>query len=245
MEEKIAAGRYFCMLYQYTDMVSQEKELYAKNPDCIYMAVDGPRNAAGDNPTLPTTSIAGWTVTMISKNCKDPERAILFMDYLMSERGQKMIYLGVEGVTYDEVDGKAVLKPEVRELLDTNRAEYDRLYGADDAYWMLQDNVMQLQWQQEKLSAVAQMENYTKPYLVYNGQADVTLPAESKAAKADDKITKLWSKTLPKLLLAPSEEEFDAILSSFVDEREALGFEMVMEQKTEAMQEAKEKLGME
>jgi len=89
------------------------------------------------------------------------------------------------------------------------------------------------------------MENYTKPYLVYNGQADVTLPAESKAAKADDKITKLWSKTLPKLLLAPSEEEFDAILSSFVDEREALGFEMVMEQKTEAMQEAKEKLGME
>ncbi len=245
MEEKIAAGRYFCMLYQYTDMVSQQKELYAKNPDCIYMAVDGPRNTAGDNPTLPTTSIAGWTVTMISKNCKDPERAILFLDYLMSERGQKMIYLGVEGVTYDEVDGKAVLKPEVRELLDTNRAEYDRLYGADDAYWMLQDNVMQLQWQQEKLPAVAQMENYTKPYLVYNGQADVTLPAESKAAKADDKITKLWSKTLPKLLLAPSEKEFDAILSSFVDEREALGFEMVMEQKTEAMQEAKEKLGME
>lgn len=32
------------------------------------------------------------------KNCKYPERAIAFMDYMMSEHGQMLIYLGVEGL---------------------------------------------------------------------------------------------------------------------------------------------------
>ena len=244
MEEKISQGRYFCMLYQYSDMLSQQKTLYANDPDSIYIAVDGPKNSAGDDPTLPTTGVGGWTVTMISKNCKNPERAIAFLDYLMSEHGQMVTYLGVEGETYDMVDGKPVLKEEVRELLDTDRASYDRIYGADDAYWMLQDNVMQLQWKQEVSPAVAQLEEWTRQYVVYNGQADVVLPAGLPEAAADDKITKLWSETLPRLLLASTEEEFDEILETFVAEREALGFDEMMQKKTEYMGAAKEKLGM-
>lgn len=244
MEEKLTQGRYFCMLYQYTDMISQQKILYENNPDSIYMAVEGPKNSAGDDPMLPTTGVAGWTVTLISKNCKDPERAIAFLDYLMSERGQMVTYLGVEGVTYDMVDGKPILKDEVRKLLDTDRETYDRIYGADDAYWMLQDNVMQMQWKQEASPAVAQIEEWTSRYVVYNGQADIVLQADSPEAIADEKITKLWSETLPRLLLAPSEEEFDAIFAEFVQTREELGFAQVNQKKTEYMNDIKEKLGM-
>lgn len=244
MEEKLAQGRYFCMIYQYSDMKSQQKMLYANNPESIYIAVEGPRNANGDNPTLPVSSVNGWTVTLISKNCKNPERAIAFLDYLMSEEGQMLIYLGVEGETYDMVDGRPVLKAEVKELLDTDRVEYDRIYGADDAFWMLQDNVMQLKWKQETSPAVAQLEEWGIQYAVYNGQYDTILPVESKEASEDDKITKLWSETLPRLLLASSEEEFDAIFESFVTKREELGFADVMEKKTENMRVAKEKLGI-
>ena len=245
MEEKLSQGRYFCMIYQYTDMLSQQKTLYANDPDSIYMAVEGPRNSAGDDPTLPTTGVSGWTVTLISKNCKDPERAIAFLDYLMSEHGQMISYLGVEGVTYDMVDGRPVIKEDVAELLDTDRDAYDKLYGADDAYWMLQDNVMQMQWKQESSPAVTQLEEWASRYVVYNGQADVVFPVDSKEAAADDKITKLWSETLPRLLLAPSEEEFDAIFEEFVAEREKLGFKELCQKKTEYINDAKEKLGME
>lgn len=244
MEEKLSQGRYFCMLYQYTDMISQQKTLYARDPESIYIAVEGPRNSAGDDPMLPTTGVGGWTVTMISKNCQNPERAIALLDYLISEHGQMVTYLGVEGVTYDMVDGTPVLKDEVRELLDTDRESYDRIYGADDAYWMLQDNVMQMQWKQEVSPAVAQLEEWTRQYVVYNGQADVVLPVGSAEAAADDKITKLWSETLPRLLLASSEEEFDAIFQDFVKERETLGFAEVNRRKTEYMNIAKEKLGL-
>ncbi len=244
MEEKISEGRYFCMLYQYTDMISQQKTLYANDPDSVYMAVEGPKNANGDDPTLPTTGIGGWTVTMISKNCEEPERAIAFLDYLMSEHGQMITYLGVEGETYDMVDGKPVLKEEVRELLDTDRIAYDKIYGADDAYWMLQDNVMQMQWKQEVSPAVAQLEAWSRQYVVYNGQEDIVFPAGSPEAVADDKITKLWSVTLPKLLLASSEEEFDQIFDDFVEERAALDFDGVMQKKAEYTKEAKKKIGI-
>ncbi|MGN0141814.1 MAG: extracellular solute-binding protein [Roseburia sp.] len=244
MEEKLEKGRYFCMIFQYTDMLAQQKHLYAKDPNSIYMAVEGPRNSAGDAPTLPCTSVYGWTVTMISKNCKNPERAIAFLDYMMSEHGQKMICLGVEGETYDMVDGRPVLKEEVKQLLDTDRETYDKLYGADDAYWMLQDNVVQLQWRQELSPAVEQLYEWSTKYVAYNGQYDVRLSPKSESAVIEDKITKLWSETLPKLLLAPTEEEFDGILQQFVEKREKLGYEKVLEQKTECMNEAKERLGL-
>lgn len=245
MDEKLEEGRYFCMLYQHTDMMSQQKAIYAKHPERIYIAVDGPKNSRGDDYRLPTTGINGWTVTLISKKCKNPERAIQFLDYLMSEHGQMMTYLGVEGKTYDMVDGKPVVKPEVLELLNTDRQEYDRIYGADNAYWMLQNNIMQLQWQPEKPEEIAQLEEWTYPYIIYNGQYDSILPSNSKVAYEDTKITELWSITLPKLLLAESKEDFDEIVTGFVKERENLGYDEVMQEKTKLMIEAKQKLGIE
>ncbi len=245
MEEKLADGQYFCMLYQYTDMLEQQKSLYANHPERIYMAVDGPKNSNGDDPTLPATGINGWTVTMISKNCKSPDRAIRFIDYLMSEHGQKLTYLGVEGEMYDMVEGKPVLKKEVDELLNSDRTKYNKRYGADNTYWMLQDNIMQLQWKSDAPEPISQLEKWTYPYVVYNGQYDSILPTDSKEADADEKITLLWSETLPKLLLSPSDERFDAIMQDFITMRDTYGYADLIEKKTELWQQAKEKLGME
>lgn len=244
MEEKLAQGRYFCMIYQYTDMLAQQKKLYAEDPDKVYMAVEGPRNANGADPQLPISSINGWTVTLISKNCKDPERAIAFIDYLISEHGQMITYLGVEGVTYEMVDGKPVLYDEVKELLDTDRVEYDRIYGADSAYWMFQDNVMQLQWEQEASPAIQQLKEWSYKYASYNGQYDCFFPSDSEASDLDTRITNLWGDTLPRLLLAPTEEEFDRVLASYKEERSKMGFERLMELRTQYMLEAKRKLGL-
>ncbi len=244
-EEKMAEGRYFCMIYQYTDMVSQQKELYAKHPERIYMAVAGPKNAAGDDHTLTTTSINGWTVTLISKNCEQPDRAIAFLNYMISEYGQMRIYLGVEGQTFDYVDGVPIIREEVKELLNTNRAEYDRLFGADDTYWMLQDNIIQQQWTQQEPEYISQLKEWTKKYVVYNGQYDSCLPLDSEAAYIDTRITTLWSQTLPKLLMADSAERFDEIFADFLEKREEYGYEELRQVRNELMKQAKEKLGIE
>lgn len=244
MEEKLAKGRYFCMIYQYTDMMSQQKALYTSHPERIYLAVDGPKNAAEDDHTLTTTGINGWTVTLISRNCEHPDRAIAFLDYMISEQGQLRTTLGVEGETFDYIGGRPVVREEVNELLNTNRAEYDRIYGADNAYWMFQDTILALKWKQEMPEPLRQIMEWSYPYVVYNGQYDSFLPNGSAEAYMDNRIEKLWSRTLPRLLLAESEERFDEIFEEFVAERETYGFQEVQAAKTELMKQAKEKMGM-
>ena len=104
---------------------------------------------------------------------------------------------------------------------------------------------MQLQWEQESIPAIQQLKDWALKYPAYDGAYDIYLPTESEYAKVDAQINKLWSETLPELLLAPTEAEFDAILEDFVAQREALGYEALMEEKTAYMLEAKEKLGLE
>ncbi len=245
IEEKIAQGRYFCMFYQGQDMLDQQKLLYDRNPDGAYMAVDGPKNAAGDDPTLPGTSINGWTVTFISKNCADPARAISLLTYLISERGQKLTYLGIEGEMYDVVDGKPVTRPEVQAVLETNREEYDRVYGADNTYWMFQDNVMQMQWGLQITEAERQIKEWTYPYTIYAGQYEVNFEAGTEEANISARVEQEWGKTLPALLLAKSENEFDEIFAEFLEKRDSYGYEKVLKATTEQMRQMKEKLGLE
>lgn len=245
MSEKLAEGRYFCMLYQRTDMADQQKILYDRDPNSVYIAVDGPKNSKGDDPKLPSTGITGWTVTLISKNCKRPDRAIEFMDYLMSEHGQKLVYLGVEGVTYDVIDGQIVLKDEVKQILNTNRTEYDALYGADDAYWMLQDNVMQMQWKVGLEEPLKQPAEWTYPYTAYLGQYELQTMESYILAENKTKLDALWGATLKDLLLSESEEAFDEIVERYKSERLELNYDMMMKEYTRMMNENKQKLGME
>lgn len=225
-------------------MADQEKTLYANTPERIYIAVDGPRNANGDDHMLPGSGLNGWTVTLISKNCERPDRAIELFSYLMSEHGQMMTYLGVEGVTYDLVDGSPVLKKEVQELLDRDRLKYDQLYGGDNAYWMFQNNVMQKQWESEEEGPLKQMEEWTYPFTHYLAQYEIKMDSNTEAGYAYSQIQSLWSETLPKLLLASTEEAFDQILEEFVQERDRLGYEKVVEESTRQIMETREKLGI-
>lgn len=244
MEEKLARGQYFCMLYQRTDIEAQQKELYSKNPESIYMAVDGPKNSNGDDPVLPGAGINGWTVTLISKNCERPDRALELFSYLISEHGQMVTFLGVEGSTYDIIDGVPVVKEEVRELLEQDRNAFDSIYGADSAYWMFQNNVMQLQWREKPGPPMGQLEEWTYPYTKYLGQYEISFDSNTEAGNAYIKIQRLWSEILPQLLLAPTEEDFDILYEKFVEERQNLGFDIVMEEKTRQMNEMKEKLNI-
>ncbi len=220
MEEKIAQGRYFAMLYQRTDFATQNISLHQKDPNKVYIAVNGPANSKGDAPTLAGPGISGWTVTLISKNVKDKERAIAFLSYLISEEGEKDMFLGEKGVTYDTIDGKDQFKPEVIELLNKDRTAFDQKYGASYKYWMLMDTNMNLQWAPPSVEPGKQLEDWTKGKSISMSEFDGLDPSpESKEGIANSNNLRLWSKTLPKLLLAKSDEEFDNIFNKYLKDR--------------------------
>jgi len=221
MEEKIAQGRYFAMLYQRTDFATQNIARYQNDPNSAYIAIDGPANAAKDLPTLSGPGISGWTVTLISKDVKDKERAIAFLSYLISEEGNKDLYLGEKGVTYDTIDGKDQFKPEALELMNTDRAAFDQQYGASYTYWMLMDTNMNLQWAPPSVDPGKQMEDWTKGKAISMSEFDnLDPPPTSKEGVSNSKNGRLWGKTLPKLLLAETDEQFDSIFNEYLQDRE-------------------------
>ncbi|MBO7599817.1 MAG: ABC transporter substrate-binding protein, partial [Lachnospiraceae bacterium] len=124
------------------------------------------------------------------------------------------------------------------------REKYDELYGADDAYWMLQNNVMQLKWQQELREPVKQMAEWTYPYVAYVGQYDVNIPEDTELGRIYSASRNLWGKTLPQLLLAGSDEEFDEILADYLEKRDEIGYALLAEEETRQMNENKKKLGL-
>lgn len=245
MEEKIAQGRYFCMLYQRTDFVEEQKERYHQDPRTAYIAVDGPRDAAGDDHTLPGGGINGWTVTLISKKSKNPEKALALMTYLMSEEGQKLTSEGIEGKDYTMVDGKAVLTNETSKLIENHYADYVRTRGADNTYWMLQNNCMQLSWRHNTDPALSQMEEWTYPYTKYLGQYEFRFDPGSRAELAKQKVDRAWGSILPKLLLSSSDTEFDQLFASYVAERQKDDYAYLVSEATKQIHSNKERLGIE
>lgn len=246
MEEKISQGRYFAMIYQRTDLASAQQVLYNNDPNSVYIAVDGPANTNLDAPALEGLGISGWTLTLISKDCKDPERAIQFLTYLISEEGQRDIYLGKEGEMWGMVDGKETIKPEVLELANTDRAAYDKKYGGLSTYWMLQDNNMFLQWAPPASEPGAQLEEWTRGKVFnYAPYTDTAAPAESEVALIGADLTEEWGIVLPKLLQASSEEEFDELWNEYQQKRIDLGLDKVEAYRAERVKENKVKLGME
>lgn len=244
MEEKIAQGRYFAMLYQRTDFVAAQQALYERDPNSIYIAVDGPANSNLDPPKLAGPGISGWTLTMITKNCKHPDRAIRFVSYWLSEEGQRDMYLGRQGETWDIIDGKEQYLPEYAEMARNNREQFDKVVG-QDPLWMLGNSLIQMRWAPEPGPAVRQLEEWTYgkavSYAIYD---NLIPPSDSEEGIIASRIADLWGQTLPKLLLAKSDEEFDQIYQDFLKKRAEAGYEKLLAWQMQKLEENKKKLGI-
>ncbi|MFE4712932.1 MULTISPECIES: extracellular solute-binding protein [Paenibacillus] len=243
MEEKIAQGRYFAMLYQRTDFANQEGTLYQKNPEQIYIAIDGPANSKHDAPTLDGPGISGWTITLISKNVKDKARAIRFLSYLNSEEGNKDLFLGEKGVSYDTIDGKDQFKPEVLELLNKDRSSFDKQYGSSFTFWMLMNTNITQQWTNPTVEPFKQLEDWTrgktKSASAFEG---IDPTGNSPEGIIGSKIKSLRAKTLPKLLMAPSDAEFDKIWNDYLEKQQKEGLEKFQAYQQKKYEENKQKL---
>jgi putative aldouronate transport system substrate-binding protein len=245
IEEKAAQGRYFCMMFQNWDMQAPQNALYARDPNMIYIAIDGPKNSRNDPPALAGGGISGWTITLISKNCKDKARAIQFLSYLISEEGQMDTFFGIPNETYTIVNGIPTFTPEVKavNLTDKNRQEIE--IGVDYTYWMLMDTAWQGQWPVEYAPSLEQPQLWTRPYVTSYAQYDnLEMQPGSDPALIFDEIQRRWGRDLPRLILAKTEAEFDSIWNDFQTFKTERGYARLQEEQTKLLLINKNKLGI-
>lgn len=95
---------------------------YAKDGKGYMVLPTGKRAwSGGANPL-------GWTGKSytISKSSKHPEKAMEFLNYLYSYEGARTMYSGVEGVHWDDVDGKPQINDETFALKNAGGAEWEK-----------------------------------------------------------------------------------------------------------------------
>ncbi|MGL6174989.1 MAG: extracellular solute-binding protein [Cellulosilyticaceae bacterium] len=93
---------------------AQYQDKYAAEIEGLeWVAVPPLVNTKGDQMTqYSRTQISEWGWA-IAKDCADPVAAIKIFDYMFSEEGSNLMNFGIEGQTYDMVDGKPQFKQEV------------------------------------------------------------------------------------------------------------------------------------
>ena len=245
IEEKMTQGRYFSMLYQYVDAENSQLALYKNDPNSVYIAIDGPMNANHDTQTLPGGGLGGWELNYITKNCKNPERAIRFFAYWISEEGQKDFYCGKKGELWDEVDGKVQFKPEVLELSYSDTLAFYKKYGARDCYWMFYNPLVVAAWEPPYKEPIKQPREWTYGKTHdFTLESDVRPPMDTPEGIIAKKIGDKWGQVQPKLILAKSDEEFDKLMDDFIATREKLGYAKLMEFQNKQLQLNKERAGV-
>ena len=86
-------------------------------------------NSNGDAPLLCDYAGRGLYVTMITNNCKRPDRVIKVMDYMLSEQGQREMYYGeTEGEFYTYAVRPGEIDPETGKV-----SPYGRMKWTDKA----------------------------------------------------------------------------------------------------------------
>jgi putative aldouronate transport system substrate-binding protein len=225
----IENGRYFAWMGQAVDKTGVLQSWYAKDPNKAYIAVMGPQNANHDAPVMPAGTPAGWMSNMISANSKNKETAIKFLTYMMSPEAIKLQLVGIEGKSYtSDADGKVTLTKEYKDMLQNDPNNVSTITGIGNWAFMTQsrDNDQYMYAFSDTSKSYSLVTDMYKQYMYYNGAMEFTpFDAESPASKAQSQCNTLWDTTLPQLVRAASDKEFDSILASFYEQRDAAGYQ--------------------
>jgi putative aldouronate transport system substrate-binding protein len=167
----------------------------------------------------------------ISKNCKDPVRAIKFLDYMCSEEGTILQNWGIEGVHYDVVSGKRVMKPEVNKALrEDSQYKYKQGFGlvtgryntpvklSDGQYavpfnpedtYKNSDEWTRKVMDKYKIKYWGQMFDVSGERTPYGFAWNVTLDPKSPGSLASSKADELRHAFVPQIVMSKNDSEFD------------------------------------
>ncbi|RJG25262.1 extracellular solute-binding protein [Paenibacillus thiaminolyticus] len=244
-DARLTNGTYF--VYFASDVIGETNSMTVwanENPDKQYIAVDGPSSTIGRQPMLTGTSIEGWTLTFISKNCKNPQKAMELVTYLVSEYGDTVMNFGKEGETYTMVDGKPVLNADLLEFKQTDPAGFETKVGLTTHLWLADSALLSRQMGIDQFpKSLQQAKQWTSEHIVPQFEiASLDTYLSKESARNREKINQEWSKTIAKILNAQSDSEVDQYMAEFVQYRQNNGYDKLVEERNNQIKSNIERL---
>ncbi|WP_438348147.1 sugar ABC transporter substrate-binding protein [Paenibacillus sp. FA6] len=245
-EEKVKAGKYATILLDGTPQQGGNLQIYfSENPDKKYIAIDGPQSTVGNQPVLNQSGITGWMISYITKNTKDPAKAIQVFTYLLSEEGQMLMNYGIEGESYQAIgDGKYEFLPVVKDLQLNDADKFKKDYRMGEFMFFGHDRYKALS-NDSSPEAIRQMQEWgqgkMKPHFILENINPDSGSAEARALSA---IDIKWNTTLVSLIRSKDDQEFESTLAGYTSFLDQNSWNKIVEIRNEKMKLNKEKLGI-
>ncbi|MEG6613452.1 extracellular solute-binding protein [Pseudoclostridium thermosuccinogenes] len=217
-KEKMITGRVAVFGCHYPNQYGFFKgTLYQTNPEMKYVPLGPILNQKGEAPAqIERVGRTGSPVLFFSKNIKDPDRALAFVDYINSDEGLELVTFGIEGKHYTKENGVPKYTEEWKNIKNTDSNKFKlegfglggSFIGADPRKgWGWEEDYM------EEGYVKAREINPLK-FIDYKTADDVVNTWPGKAAYDEKMSTTNWGDELKKAYLAKSDEEAIAIIEA-------------------------------
>lgn len=185
----------------------------------------------GEEVLIPAALRAGGDGICITKNCKDPEAAYRFIRFLMDQEGQTLALVGVEGVNWDWIEEGKSLNAigEWKELCSTDWSAWTEQLGTYKYTWVVNDYydccfAWGLADADEGRKKVYTMESYTRDSSEFE---DILPLGGTEEEVIWTKVKTQWTRFVPKLIMAASNEEFESVYAEYIDTLNSLGIDKI------------------
>ena len=243
MKEKMALGTYFAYLHTNTKGLNEfMSNNNARNAEQTYIAVDGPKNAKGEDPTFTGGNIGGWTATYITRSTKEPQKAMELLTYLASEYGTMVAVFGVEGETYNLVDGQVEYTKETEDLRNSDIATFDKEVGIGN-YWFVSNDNYANQMGQKPATSIREMVEWAQDKLAPRFEIEDIEPKEGSLNRNLVNLNNARVQALVAFIQSPDSETGKQVWQDYLDSRDSFGFQEIVEHRNAKIAENIAKLG--
>lgn len=199
---------------------------------------------------LGSFSTVGWNVAVVSKTAKNPERIFQWINYMVSEEGQRITLYGPPGYIYDRVDGnnmpvikhdKLILSDEELEALGYDKWSWlgSTIYDTAPVSYEIPEDAANARVKYQKWHDAHKVANIKNTTEFNELDPDPTSPE----GIINQQITDYWDKTAyPVLLMANSAEKFEQEYEKTVKALYGMGLEKLEQAWTLKYKENIEKL---
>ena len=182
----------------------------------------------------------GWSNLFITKNCKNPDRAIQYMEFLKSPEGDQLTQWGIEGKHYTLSEEGYILRPEgFEKLLGTDTGIgpwYFMASGLGEGVAVTSGKVGPTPQYTQGVDALMMYKPY---YFRDPAMAFMAPKPETDEFNIRTKLNDLYTNVKMELYGAPSEADLKAVYEKFCADAETIGAKQLLAYYQQAYDTAK------
>lgn len=215
-------GKHAIIFCEVWDLWTPNSALSQMDPEMYFYAMEPPAGSDSAEKFFGRVHKSGGSGFMVTKNCKNPEAAMRFIDYFLSPEGETLNFYGIEGDTMEFRDGKPYL---FEEAYEAKLADWDGFAFSKGVRIFDFMNNQNYNWERDQESPERQKDRAVATEFAFDGTTQSVIivdPLTEEGVLLAEIEVNLMSE-LTKLIMEPDPAAIETKLAELLAEYERKG----------------------